>query len=241
MAEENHVAQRQTAVTVYLERKQLLLFAFARRSVCQYSMAEENPAAQRQTAVTAYLKSKQLLLFVFAWRSVCQYSMAEENPAAQRQTAITVYLERNQLLLFSLLGGQYANTRWLKRILQLKETNISKVAVVTAWKRSSHWRLHLHKETRRTAVTAYLKSNQLLRFISAVHDWLVNKRSRWTGKQWRTQRRKRSRRHVQNDWWLGMTNRSIPVVLPPPPLGCVDIMQECLMLPDWLARQPEVY
>ena len=47
--------------------KQLLLFVFARRHVCQYSMAEETPAAHRQTAVTAYLKSKQLL-FVFAWQ-----------------------------------------------------------------------------------------------------------------------------------------------------------------------------
>ena len=54
MAEENPAAQRQTAVTVYLKRKQLLLFVFARRSVCHYSMAEDNAAAQRQTAVTAY-------------------------------------------------------------------------------------------------------------------------------------------------------------------------------------------
>ena len=65
MAEDNPAAQRQTAVTVYLKSKQLLLFVFAWLSVCQYSMAEENPAAQRQTAVTVYLKSKQLLLFVF--------------------------------------------------------------------------------------------------------------------------------------------------------------------------------
>ena len=76
-------------------------------------MAEENPAALRQAAVTAYLKSKQLLLFVFAWRSVCQYSMAEESPAAQRLTTVTAYL--------SLQGGQYASTRWQKRILQLKD------------------------------------------------------------------------------------------------------------------------
>ena len=56
----------------YFSSKQLLLFIFAWRSICHYSMAEENPASQRQTEVTAYLKSKQLLLFVFAWRSVCQ-------------------------------------------------------------------------------------------------------------------------------------------------------------------------
>ena len=56
--------QRQTAVTAYLKSEQLLLFVFARWSVCQYSMAEENLTAQRQTAVTAYLKSKQLLMFV---------------------------------------------------------------------------------------------------------------------------------------------------------------------------------
>ena len=86
MAKEKPAAQRQTAVIDYLRGKQLLLFVFARRSVCQYSMAEENPASQRQTAVTAYFLSEQLLLFVFARRSVCQYSMAEENPAAQRQT-----------------------------------------------------------------------------------------------------------------------------------------------------------
>ena len=45
----------QTAVTADFTSKQLLLFVFARRSVCQYSMAEENPAARRQTAVTDYL------------------------------------------------------------------------------------------------------------------------------------------------------------------------------------------
>ena len=56
----------QTAVTAYLKGKQLMLFVFARRSLCQYSMAEENPAAQRQTAIAAYLKSMQLLLFAFA-------------------------------------------------------------------------------------------------------------------------------------------------------------------------------
>ena len=80
--------QRQISVTAYFTSKQLLLFVFVRRSVCQYSMAEENPAAQRQTAVTAYFTSGQLLLFVFARRSVCQCSMAEENPAAQRQTTV---------------------------------------------------------------------------------------------------------------------------------------------------------
>ena len=72
MVEENIAAQRQTAVAAYLKSKQLLLFVFAWRSVCQYSMVEENIAAQRQTAVAAYLQSQQLLLFVFAWRSVCQ-------------------------------------------------------------------------------------------------------------------------------------------------------------------------
>ena len=49
--------QRQTAVTVYLKSKQLLLFVFAWRSVCHYSMAEENPVGQRQTTVTAFLNS----------------------------------------------------------------------------------------------------------------------------------------------------------------------------------------
>ena len=77
-----------------------MLFAFARRSLYQYSMAEENPAAQRQTAVTAYLKSKQLLLFAFARRSLYQYSMAEENLAALRQTVVTAYFSSKQLLLF---------------------------------------------------------------------------------------------------------------------------------------------
>ena len=71
MAEKNHAAQRQTAVIAYFSSKQLLLFAFARGSVCQYSMAEENPAAQRQTTVAAHFTSKQLLLFVFSWWSVC--------------------------------------------------------------------------------------------------------------------------------------------------------------------------
>ena len=58
----------QTAVAADSSHKQLLLFAFALRSVCQYSMAEENPAAQK-TAVTASFSSKQLLLFVFALKS----------------------------------------------------------------------------------------------------------------------------------------------------------------------------
>ena len=84
MTEDNPAAQRQTAVTAHLRSGHLLLFVFARRSVCQYSMAEENPATQIQTAVTAYFQRKQLLLFVFARRSACQHSMAEENPAAQR-------------------------------------------------------------------------------------------------------------------------------------------------------------
>ena len=63
MAEDNSAAQRQTAVTAYF---QLLLFVFAWRSVCQYSMAEDKSAARRQTAVTCHFSSKQLLLFVFA-------------------------------------------------------------------------------------------------------------------------------------------------------------------------------
>ena len=57
MAEENSAAERQRAVTAYFLSKQILLFVFARRSLCQYSMAEENPAAQRQTAVTAYFSN----------------------------------------------------------------------------------------------------------------------------------------------------------------------------------------
>ena len=61
----------------------------------QYSMAEENHAAQRQTAVTAHFTSKQLLLFVFV--RVSSYCC------------------------LSLHGGQYASTRWQKRILQLND------------------------------------------------------------------------------------------------------------------------
>ena len=57
-------------VTAHFTSKLLLLFVFARRSVCQYSMAEDNHSAQRQTAVTAYFTSKQLLLFAFAQRGV---------------------------------------------------------------------------------------------------------------------------------------------------------------------------
>ena len=70
MADDNHVDQIQTTVTAPFLSQQLLLFVFARRSVCQNSMAEENPATQRQTAVTAYFLSQQLLLCVFARRSV---------------------------------------------------------------------------------------------------------------------------------------------------------------------------
>ena len=73
MAEENPAAQIQAAVTAHFSSKQLVMFVFARRSVCQYSMAEDNPAGQRQTAVTVHLESELLLLFVFA----------------QRQTAVT--------------------------------------------------------------------------------------------------------------------------------------------------------
>ena len=73
-------------------------------------------AARSQTAV---FSSEHLLLFVFARRSVCQYSMAEDNPATQRQTAVTAYL--NSYCSLSLLGGQYASTRWQKPILQLKD------------------------------------------------------------------------------------------------------------------------
>ena len=54
MAEENHAAQRQTAVAAYFTSKQILLFAFALRAVCQNSMAEENHAAHEQASVTAY-------------------------------------------------------------------------------------------------------------------------------------------------------------------------------------------
>ena len=62
LAPAQSLSETQTAITAYFTSRQILLFAFAWRSLCQYSMAEENPAAQRQTAVTAYLKSKQLLL-----------------------------------------------------------------------------------------------------------------------------------------------------------------------------------
>ena len=37
----DHGAQRQTSVTAYLNRKQLLPFVIAWLSLCQYSMAEE--------------------------------------------------------------------------------------------------------------------------------------------------------------------------------------------------------
>ena len=113
--------QTNSSNCLYLTSKQLLLFVFAWRSECQYSMAEKNHAAQWQTAVTAYFTSKQLLLFVFAWRSECQYSMAEENPAAQIQTAATAYLQVSSYCCLSLRGGQDASTRWQKRILQLKD------------------------------------------------------------------------------------------------------------------------
>ena len=45
MAEENPVDQIQTTVTAPFLSQQLVLFVFARRSVCQNSMAEEDPAA----------------------------------------------------------------------------------------------------------------------------------------------------------------------------------------------------
>ena len=61
----NTAVKSQPAVAADFSSQQLLLFVFARRSVCQYSMAEENPAAQRQTAITAYFSSKQLALFAF--------------------------------------------------------------------------------------------------------------------------------------------------------------------------------
>ena len=48
-----YILHRQTAVTAYVSRKQLLLFAFVR----QYM--------HRQTAAAAYISSKQLLLFLF--------------------------------------------------------------------------------------------------------------------------------------------------------------------------------
>ena len=115
-----------------------MLFAFAWRSVCQYSMAEENPAAQRQTAVTACFTSKRLLLFAFAWRSVCQYSMPEENPAAQTQTAVTACFTSKRLLLFAFA--------W-RSVCQYSMAEENPAAQT------------------QTAVAAYLKSKQLLLFV----------------------------------------------------------------------------
>ena len=94
MAEENHEAQRQTAVQ--------------RRSVCQYSMAEENPAAQSQTAVAAYFTSKQLLLFVFV-RQRWDRKMAEENHEAQRQTAV----QRRSVCQYSMAEENHASKQLL--------------------------------------------------------------------------------------------------------------------------------
>ena len=91
----NTVMQWQTAVISYFTSKQLLLFVFARRSVCQCSMAEDIPAAQRQTAVTADLKGKQLLLLVFAVLSYC-WCLVWYNT---NQTAVTAWLRSKQLLL----------------------------------------------------------------------------------------------------------------------------------------------
>ena len=54
MAEENPAAQRQTAVTVHLEIKQLLQFGSTRW---------QERILQWKRAVTPYLESKQLLLF----------------------------------------------------------------------------------------------------------------------------------------------------------------------------------
>ena len=81
MAKENPAAQIQTAVTAYLESKQLLLFVFARRSVWQYSMAEGNPAAQRQTAVAAYFSSGYCCLPLHGGRNVMiqQFGLAHTN------------------------------------------------------------------------------------------------------------------------------------------------------------------
>ena len=146
-AEDNPAAQRQIAVAAYLKSKQLLLFVFALRSVCQYSMAEDDSATQRQTAVTAYFTSKQLLLFVFAWRSVCQFTMAEENPAAQRQTAVTANFpssSSSSYCCLSLHCALYASTQ------RPAEDNPA--------------------AQRQIAVAAYLKSKQLLLFVFALRS-----------------------------------------------------------------------
>ena len=158
-----HTWRRQTTVTAYFTSEQLLLFVFARRSVCQYSMAEENPAVQRQTAVTVYFTGKQLLLFDFARRSVCQYSMSEENPAAQRQTAVTVYFTSKQLLLFAFAPQTNANSS----NCLLYKWAVTAVCLCTAVSMSVLMAEENPAAQRQTAVTAYFTSKQLLLFAFA--------------------------------------------------------------------------
>ena len=60
-----YAAERQTAVTAYLESKLLLLFAFELQDSLLPTSTGIMTAVQRQTAVTAHLESKQLLKFGF--------------------------------------------------------------------------------------------------------------------------------------------------------------------------------
>ena len=84
-----NIEQRQTAVSAYFKSKQLLLFVFAQRSVCKYSMAEENPGAQRQTTVITYLTGEQLLLLVFVEKS------APSSTSVWFQTTFTPWKQGN--------------------------------------------------------------------------------------------------------------------------------------------------
>ena len=100
--------QRQTTVTEYFSSKQLLLFVFARRSVCQYWMAEDNPAAQRQTAVTI------ICLKTSAVPMMTQYvaaGVATRTPLSARlyklnvhplEVLLPILLRENYLYLFNL-------------------------------------------------------------------------------------------------------------------------------------------
>ena len=54
---ENPAAQRQTAVTDHLKRKQLPLFVFARRSVYQYSMAERESCSSKANSSNCWLEN----------------------------------------------------------------------------------------------------------------------------------------------------------------------------------------
>ena len=94
--------QRQTAVTAYLQSKQLLLFVFELQDPLLPSSTGILTAVQRQTAVTAYLESGQLLLFVFEMQDSLLPSTTGIQTAVQRQTAVTAYFTRMQLLLFAL-------------------------------------------------------------------------------------------------------------------------------------------